>query len=94
MEAQKIILEPIMTEKSYAGIPNKVYTFKVALSANKVEIKKAVEDIFGVQVQVYVYGDDTYLEAAIADVEAMYPGVTITAEKVDKAEADCIGSVE
>ena len=50
MEAQKIILEPIMTEKSYAGIPNKVYTFKVALNANKIEIKKAVEEIFKVKV--------------------------------------------
>ena len=50
MKAQEIILEPIMTEKSYAGIPNKVYTFKVATSANKVEIKKAVEELFEVQV--------------------------------------------
>ena len=50
MRAQEIILEPIMTEKSYAGIPNKVYTFKVALNANKVEIKKAVEELFEVQV--------------------------------------------
>ena len=39
-----------MTEKSYAGIPNKIYTFKVAKSANKVEIKKAVEELFEVQV--------------------------------------------
>ena len=51
MRAQEIILEPIMTEKSYAGIPNKVYTFKVALSANKVEIKKAVEELFNVTVK-------------------------------------------
>jgi len=50
MKAQEIILEPIMTEKSYAGIPNKIYTFKVAKSANKVEIKKAVEELFEVQV--------------------------------------------
>ncbi len=50
MEAQQIILKPIMTEKSYAGIPNKVYTFKVAKSANKIEIKKAVEKLFEVQV--------------------------------------------
>ena len=50
MRAQEIILEPIMTEKSYAGIPNKVYTFKVATSANKIEIKKAVEELFEVQV--------------------------------------------
>jgi len=50
MRAQEIIIEPIMTEKSYAGIPNKVYTFKVATAANKVEIKKAVEELFEVQV--------------------------------------------
>lgn len=50
MKAQEIILEPIMTEKSYAGIPNKIYTFKVANTANKVEIKKAVEELFEVQV--------------------------------------------
>lgn len=50
MRAQEIILEPIMTEKSYAGIPNKIYTFKVANAANKIEIKKAVEELFEVQV--------------------------------------------
>ena len=40
MEAEKIILKPIMTEKSYAGFPNKVYTFEVALDANKVEMTR------------------------------------------------------
>lgn len=50
MEAEKIILKPIMTEKSYAGVQNKIYTFKVAMDANKVEIKKAVEKLFEVQV--------------------------------------------
>lgn len=50
MTAQEIILEPVMTEKSYAGFPNKVYTFVVNNKANKVEIKKAVEELFEVQV--------------------------------------------
>ncbi len=50
MNTNEIILEPIMTEKSYAGIPNKVYTFKVAKDANKVEIRKAVESLFDVKV--------------------------------------------
>ncbi len=50
MTAQEIILEPILTEKSYAGIPNKVYTFKVAKSANKIQIKQAVEELFEVKV--------------------------------------------
>ena len=40
-----------MTEKSYAGIPEKTYTFEVAKTANKVEIKRAVEEIFGVKVE-------------------------------------------
>ncbi len=50
MEAEQIILKPILTEKAYAGIQNKIYTFKVNLNANKVEIKKAVEQLFEVQV--------------------------------------------
>ena len=51
MRAHDIIIKPILTEKSYAGIANKVYTFKVAKNANKVEIRKAVEEIFGVNVE-------------------------------------------
>ena len=49
MEANKIIIKPLLTEKSYSGIANKVYTFEVAKNAGKVEIKKAVEELFGVQ---------------------------------------------
>lgn len=51
MEANKIIIKPLLTEKSYSGIANKVYTFVVAKNAGKVEIKKAVEELFGVQVE-------------------------------------------
>lgn len=47
---QDIIIRPIITEKSMAGIQNKKYTFKVANDANKIEIAKAVEKIFGVKV--------------------------------------------
>ena len=51
MKQFDIILKPILSEKSYADIANKKYTFKVAKSANKIEIKKAIEDIFGVKVK-------------------------------------------
>ena len=51
MRAHDIIIKPILTEKSYKNIANKVYTFKVAKDANKVEIRKAIEEIFGVQVE-------------------------------------------
>lgn len=51
MNAYDIIIRPILSEKSYDGIPSKTYTFEVAKKANKVEIKKAVEEIFGVKVE-------------------------------------------
>ena len=50
MRAHDIIIKPILTEKSYKGLANKTYTFKVAMDANKVEIKKAIEEIFNVKV--------------------------------------------
>ena len=49
--AQDIILKPIITEESMMGIMMKKYTFKVAKDANKIEIAKAVEELFGVKVQ-------------------------------------------
>ena len=51
MRAHDIIIKPILTEKSYKNIANKVYTFKVAKDANKVEIRQAIEEIFGVNVE-------------------------------------------
>lgn len=48
--AQDIIIAPVITEKSMAGIPAKKYTFKVAKDANKIEIAEAVEKIFKVKV--------------------------------------------
>lgn len=51
MKAVEVIIKPILSEKSYADIANKRYTFKVAKDANKVEIKKAVEELFGVKVK-------------------------------------------
>lgn len=48
--ARDIIIKPIITEKSMGGIAEKKYTFKVAKDANKIEIAKACEEIFGVKV--------------------------------------------
>ncbi len=49
--AQDIILAPIITEKSMSAIALKKYTFKVAKTAGKIEIAKAVEELFdGVKV--------------------------------------------
>ncbi len=48
--AQDIIIKPIITEESMMGLASKKYTFKVASDANKIEIAKAVEELFGVKV--------------------------------------------
>lgn len=49
--AQDIIIRPIITEKSMDGLADRKYTFKVMKSANKIEVKKAVEALFGVKVE-------------------------------------------
>lgn len=48
--AYDIIIRPIITEQSMEDLDIKKYTFEVAKDANKVEIKKAIEEIFGVTV--------------------------------------------
>ena len=48
--AHDVIISPIITEASMARLADKKYTFKVASDANKIEIKKAVEEIFKVSV--------------------------------------------
>ena len=49
--ALDIILRPVLTEKSYDAMTDKKYTFEVAVTAGKTEIKMAVEEIFGVKVK-------------------------------------------
>ena len=51
MTAYDIIIKPVVTERSMENVESKRYTFKVDTRANKSEIKKAVETIFGVKVQ-------------------------------------------
>lgn len=46
----EVILKPVVSEKSYALLDEGRYTFEVAPSANKTEIKQAVETIFDVKV--------------------------------------------
>ena len=44
--AQDIIIKPVITEESMTGIMMRKYTFKVAKDANKIEIAKAIEEVF------------------------------------------------
>ena len=50
MFAEDIILKPVLTEKGYDGIADKKYTFIVKKDANKIQIKQAIEALFGVEV--------------------------------------------
>jgi len=45
-----VVISPIITESSMDMAADKKYVFKVAQQANKTEVRKAVEDIFGVHV--------------------------------------------
>ena len=49
-DPRDVIIEPVVSEKSYALMETGVYTFIVNPDANRIEIRHAVEQIFGVRV--------------------------------------------
>jgi large subunit ribosomal protein L23 len=49
-DARQVVIEPIVSEKSYALLEEGVYTFRVHPDASKPEIRDAVQKIFGVTV--------------------------------------------
>jgi len=51
MMSYEIIKKPVITENSMDQMADRKYTFEVAKDANKIEIKKAVEEVFGVKVE-------------------------------------------
>jgi large subunit ribosomal protein L23 len=50
MEPRDVILEPVVSEKSYSLLDEGAYTFKVHPDANKIEIRQAIESLFDVKV--------------------------------------------
>ena len=49
MLAHEILIRPIVSEKSTAGISSLKYTFEVARNATKVDIKRAIKEVFGAE---------------------------------------------
>jgi large subunit ribosomal protein L23 len=49
--AYDIILKPVISERSMDEAQKKRYTFKVAVDANRTEVKRALEEIFGIEVK-------------------------------------------
>lgn len=50
MDVRQVIVEPVISEKSYALMAEGRYTFRVNDRAHKTQIRHAVEEIFGVKV--------------------------------------------
>ena len=50
MISYDVIIRPIITERSMSGAQDKKYVFEVAIDAGKIQIRKAIEEIFGVKV--------------------------------------------
>ena len=50
MDAREVIIEPVVSEKSYALMADGKYTFRVDDRAHKTQIRHAVEEIFDVGV--------------------------------------------
>ncbi len=50
-DARDIIVRPLISEKSSDLMEDNKYTFVVSGKANKIEIKRALEEIFGVKVK-------------------------------------------
>jgi large subunit ribosomal protein L23 len=49
--AYDIILKPVISERSMDEAAKRKYTFKVAVDANKTEVKHALEEIFGIEIE-------------------------------------------
>ncbi len=48
---EDVLIAPILTENTWQQMEDRKYAFRVALGANKIQIKKAVEDLFKVHVE-------------------------------------------
>jgi large subunit ribosomal protein L23 len=48
---EDVLIAPILTEDTWQQMEDRKYAFRVALGANKIQIKKAVEELFKVHVE-------------------------------------------
>ena len=48
---EQVVLEPVVSEKSYSGIADGRYTFRVHPDAHKTQVRQAVEQLFDVHVE-------------------------------------------
>jgi large subunit ribosomal protein L23 len=51
MNPADVLIAPVVSEKSYSGLADRKYTFKVHQDAHKTQVRQAVEQLFDVKVQ-------------------------------------------
>jgi len=89
MDARSLIIRPIISEKSYAGIEHNRYTFEVHKSARKPEIADAVAEVFKVTVvsvnTMNVPGKKRRLRASVGMTRTWKKAV-VTLKEGDKIE--------
>ena len=51
MNPADVLVAPVVSEKSYAGLADRKYTFRVHEDAHRTQVRQAVEQLFGVKVE-------------------------------------------
>ena len=51
MNPADVLVAPVVSEKSYSGLADRKYTFKVHKDAHKTQVRQAVEELFDVHVE-------------------------------------------
>ena len=51
LHPNEVLLAPVVSEKSYAMLDDRKYTFKVHPDAHRTQVRQAVEELFGVRVE-------------------------------------------
>ena len=51
LHPNEVLLAPVVSEKSYSLIEDRKYSFRIHPDAHKTQVRQAVEQLFGVQVQ-------------------------------------------
>ena len=74
-KAYDVIVRPLITEKTTALIELRQYTFEVKQGSNKVEVKKAVEELFNVKVIAVNMVNCRRKERRVGKYEGLRPAV-------------------
>jgi large subunit ribosomal protein L23 len=51
LDTRQVLIAPVVSEKSYSLIENNKYSFRVHPRAHKLQVRQAVEELFGVKVE-------------------------------------------